>query len=103
MSSNLNTTDLLNAVQSSVSNVLEFERPIDSVDGIAFDENGSRDMTVVEADGREDVFIAEIDLDRLRHYRAHEAWGNAYRKPSRYALLTAPEVQAPFIRSDARR
>ena len=72
-------------------------------DGIAFDENGSRDMTVVEADGREDVFIAEIDLDRLRHYRAHEAWGNAYRKPSRYALLTAPEVQAPFIRSDARR
>ena len=72
-------------------------------DGIAFDENGSRDMTVVEADGREGVFIAEIDLDRLRAYRAAEAWGNAYRKPSRYALLISTEVQAPFIRSDARR
>ena len=72
-------------------------------DGVAFDETGSRDMTVIEADGREGVFSAEIDLDRLRAYRAHEVWGNAYRKPSRYALLTATEVQAPFIRSDARR
>jgi N-carbamoylputrescine amidase len=72
-------------------------------DGVAFDDNGSRDMTVIEADGREEVFVAAIDLDRLRHYRSHEAWGNAYRKPSRYALLTSTEVHAPFIRSDARR
>ena len=72
-------------------------------DGVAFDNHGSRDMTVIEADGREDVFIAPIDLVRLRRYRAHEAWGNAYRKPSRYALLTSTEVHAPFIRSDARR
>jgi N-carbamoylputrescine amidase len=72
-------------------------------DGVAFDDHGSRDMTVIEADGREDVFIAPIDRDRLRAYRAAEAWGNAYRKPSRYALLTSTEVHAPFIRSDARR
>jgi N-carbamoylputrescine amidase len=72
-------------------------------DGVAFDNHGSRDMTVIEADGREDVFIASIDLDRFRHYRAHEAWGNAYRKPSRYTLLTSTDVNAPFIRSDARR
>jgi N-carbamoylputrescine amidase len=72
-------------------------------DGVAFDDNGSRDMTVIEADGREEVFVAAIDLDRLRRYRSHETWGNAYRKPSRYALLTSTEVHAPFIRSDARR
>ena len=72
-------------------------------DGVAFDDHGSRDMTVIEADGREDVFIAPIDLDRLRAYRAAEGWGNAYRKPSRYALLTSTEIRAPFIRSDARR
>jgi N-carbamoylputrescine amidase len=71
-------------------------------DGIAFDDHGSRDMTVIEADGREEVFIATLDLDRLRHYRAYEVWGNAYRKPSRYALLTSTEIHAPFIRSDAR-
>ena len=73
------------------------------LDGVAFDDNGSRDMTVIEADGREEVFVAAIDLDRLRHYRSQETWGNAYRRPSRYALLTSTEVHAPFIRSDARR
>ncbi len=72
-------------------------------DGIAFDDTGSRDMTVIEADGREEVFVAAIDLERLRHYRSHESWGNAYRKPSRYTLLTSTEIHAPFIRSDARR
>jgi N-carbamoylputrescine amidase len=72
-------------------------------DGVAFDNHGSRDMTVIEADGREDVFIAPIDLERLRHYRAAETWGNAYRKPSRYAPLTSTEVGTPFIRLDARR
>ena len=72
-------------------------------DGVAFDDHGSRDMTVIEADGREGVFIAPIDLDRLRAYRAAEGWGNAYRRPSRYSLLTSTEVHAPFFRSDARR
>jgi N-carbamoylputrescine amidase len=72
-------------------------------DGVAFDDYGSRDMTAIEADGREDVCIAPIDLDRLRHYRSHETWGNAYRRPGRYALLTSTEVHAPFIRLDARR
>jgi len=72
-------------------------------DGVAFDDHGSRDMAVIEADEREDVFIAPINLDRLRAYRAVEGWGNAYRRPSRYAPLTSTEVRAPFFRSDARR
>ncbi len=72
-------------------------------DGIAFDEAGSRDTTLVQADGHEGIFMAEFDLDRLRAYRANEAWGNAYRKPSRYGLLVSPAVEAPFIRKDSRR
>jgi predicted amidohydrolase len=72
-------------------------------DGMAFAENGSRDMRLVEADGHEGVFMAELDLARLRAYRLNEVWGNAYRKPGRYGLLTSPAVAAPFIRPDARR
>ena len=72
-------------------------------DGLAFDENGSRDMTVVEAGGQEGVYVAALDLDRLRTYRAAEVWGNAYRKPGCYHLLTSTTVAAPFVRANARR
>ncbi|HTX93197.1 MAG TPA: carbon-nitrogen hydrolase family protein [Anaerolineales bacterium] len=72
-------------------------------DGIAFDEAGSRDTCLVQADGHEGVYLAAFDLDRLRAYRQDEVWGNAYRKPSRYAILADPAVAAPFVRKDARR
>ncbi|MGD0877233.1 MAG: carbon-nitrogen hydrolase family protein [Anaerolineales bacterium] len=72
-------------------------------DGIAFKEAGSRDTCLVQADGHEGIYLAEFDLDWLRAYRANEVWGNAYRKPNRYGLLTSPSVDRPFIRSDARR
>jgi hypothetical protein len=42
-------------------------------------------------------------LDKLRAYRERESWGNAFRKPRSYGLLTSLEVQAPFIRKSARR
>lgn len=72
-------------------------------DGIAFDENGSRDMCLVDADAREDIFIAEFDIDALRAYRAHEVWGNAYRKPRAYRALCEDAVNQPFVRADAPR
>jgi N-carbamoylputrescine amidase len=73
-------------------------------DGIAFNRDESaRDMMVIEADESEGVFMAEFDLEQLRAYREREIWGNAYRKPHIYALLTATEVAPPFIRSDSRR
>ena len=72
-------------------------------DGIAFKETGSRDTCLVQADGHEGIFLADLDLDLLRAYRANEVWGNAYRKPSRYGLLTSPSVEAPFLRPEARR
>jgi len=73
-------------------------------DGIAFEEDErSRDMCLVEAGGDEGVYLARFDLDRLREYRHREAWGNAYRKPRCYGLLTSEVVQPPFLRADARR
>ena len=72
-------------------------------DGVAFDSTGSRDTCLVEADGHEGIFMAEFDLDRLRNYRLCEVWGNACRKPGRYAILTSPAVEPPFIRPDVRR
>jgi predicted amidohydrolase len=72
-------------------------------DGIAFDNNGSRDMLVVEAGPNEGIYLAAFDLDQLRDYRRRESWGNAFRKPRAYAALVAPDVAEPFIRELARR
>lgn len=57
-------------------------------DGVAWlrDEPGVRDMCILEADGSENIFTADIDLDMLRVYRAHEVMGDAYRKA--YSDLT---------------
>jgi hypothetical protein len=49
------------------------------------------------------VCIAPFDIYRLRAYREHETWGNAYRKPRAYGELTSSDVAAPFVRRDARR
>jgi predicted amidohydrolase len=44
-------------------------------DGIAFKETGSRDTCLVQADGHEGIYLADLDLDWLRAYRANEVWG----------------------------
>jgi predicted amidohydrolase len=67
-------------------------------DGMAFDEKGSRDMLIVEAGEDEGIYLADFDLDRLRDYRQRETWGNAFRRPHRYSLLTSTDVQPPFVR-----
>ena len=72
-------------------------------DGIAFDDNGSRDMLVVEAGQTEGVFLAKLDLNALREYRQKETWGNAFRKPDRYHILISGDTHEPFIRTEARR
>lgn len=73
-------------------------------DAVAFDENEKAvDTLIVEAGESEGVYLAEFDMDRIRKYREHEVWGNAFRKPRCYDLLTSPEVEEPFIRTSARR
>lgn len=46
------------------------------------------------------VFLQGVDLAALREYRSWTYWGNAYRRPHRYGLLTSPEVEAPFVRKN---
>ncbi|HEX6777167.1 MAG TPA: carbon-nitrogen hydrolase family protein, partial [Ktedonobacterales bacterium] len=71
-------------------------------DHIAFDRHGkSRNTLVVEAGEEEGIYLAPFDLEKLRDYRLRESWGNAFRRPHRYGLLTSPEVQPPFIRVNA--
>ncbi len=73
-------------------------------DGIAFSENElSMEMKVIEGGVEEGIYVAEFDLNRMRAYRQKEVWGNAYRRPHLYGLLTAEDVQVPFIRPDAPR
>lgn len=60
-------------------------------DGIAWlrDEPGVRDMCILEADGNEGIFTADIDLAMFRDYRDNEVMGDNYRKPWAYSDLTA--------------
>lgn len=73
-------------------------------DGVAYlpGTEGSRDTCILEADGREGVYIAELDLKRLREYRKCEVHGNAYRHPEKYGILTEEKIQEPFVREDRR-
>ncbi|HLJ60020.1 MAG TPA: carbon-nitrogen hydrolase family protein [bacterium] len=65
-------------------------------DGIAFtDEGRSRDMCVAAAGEEEGIYLARFDLDVLRTYRAREVWGNAFRRPHRYAPLASMDVRVP--------
>jgi predicted amidohydrolase len=65
-------------------------------------EGRSRNTLIAEAGESEGIYLAPFDLERIRDYRKREAWGNAFRKPHRYGLLTSREVAEPFVRVDAR-
>ena len=62
-----------------------------------------RETLIVEAGENEDVYMATFDMNSIRAYRERECWGNAYRRPRLYRMLTATEVEPPFIRRDATR
>lgn len=73
-------------------------------DGVVYlpELSGSRDTCVLEAGGEEGVYLAELDMDMIRRYRAQEVHGNAFRRPGKYHLLIEERVEAPFIRSHYR-
>ena len=51
------------------------------------EEPGVRDMCILEAPEQEGIYLAEIDMDMLREYRAHEVMCDKYRHPNVYGLL----------------
>lgn len=69
-------------------------------DGVAYlpELPDSRDTCLLQADGKEGIYMAELDLEQLRRYRESEVHGNAYRRPDKYVLLTDEKVERPFIR-----
>lgn len=73
-------------------------------DGVAYlpDLEGSRDTCLLQADGKEGVYLARLDVAMLRQYRATEVHGNAYRHPQKYTALTETDIRIPFIRKDYR-
>lgn len=73
-------------------------------DGVAYlpGLEGSRDTCILQADGQEGIYIAELDLAQLRSYRKNEVHGNAYRHPKKYGLLMEQSIREPFIRKDYR-
>lgn len=73
-------------------------------DGIAYrpEDDGSRDTLILEADGSEGIFIADVPINEIREYRSREVHGNAYRRPRKYKMLVEEKIEAPFIRKDYR-
>jgi predicted amidohydrolase len=73
-------------------------------DGMPFTADGKpREQRLLEADGESGIHVVEFELDALRHWRETETWGDAYRKPGRYAPLVRQEAAPPFARADSRR
>lgn len=76
-------------------------------DGIAYGEIRpgtveARDTLILEAGEEEGIYLAPFPLSKIRQYRKSEVHGNAYRHPSKYGLLTARQIEEPFVRGDYR-
>lgn len=87
-----------------------YAAPQNNGHSVAFDpvvypipDGESQNTTIVEAGEEEGVYVAAFDLDSIRSYRERETWGNAYRRPRLYDLLTSERVEPPFVRSTATR
>lgn len=73
-------------------------------DGVAYlpGLEGSRDTCILQADEKEGIYLAELDLKQLREYRRSEVHGNAYRRPQKYGLLVDEHIDEPFVRANHR-
>lgn len=63
----------------------------------------ARDTLIIEAGEAEDVYLASFEMESIRAYRSRETWGDAYRRPRLYGMLTETKVHQPFRRKDATR
>ncbi len=57
-------------------------------DGVPWQREGVRDMCVFEAPETPGVYVAELDLDRLRTHRSNDVMGGKYRHPGKYGILS---------------
>lgn len=75
-----------------------YAAPKENGHSVAFDADG---QLLVHAGERKGLFFAHFDLDALREYRSKTIWGNAFRRPHRYAELSSMEIAPPFVRDTA--
>jgi predicted amidohydrolase len=83
-----------NAVGAAMAN---YPEPDQNGHSVAYDAYG---QCLKEAGGEEGIYLAEFDLEALRKRRARTIWGNAYRRPHRYDLLTSPRKDSIWNRID---
>ncbi len=62
-------------------------------DGVPWQAKGARDMCVFEAPGTPGVYVAELDIDRLRAHRSNDIMGDKYRRPDKYGILSDEKVR----------
>ena len=64
-------------------------------DGVPWlrNEPGSRDMCVFEAPGSAGVYVADLNLDKLRAHRSQDIMGDKYRHPHKYGILADENVR----------
>lgn len=60
-----------------------------------------RGDVIIEAGADEGIYLASINLRKLRKWRQTTIWGNAFRRPHRYGELISDHVEEPFIRKNA--
>jgi predicted amidohydrolase len=63
-----------------------------------YDANGDEVRIAEEEEG---VYIGSVNIHDLRTYRKETVWGNAYRRPHKYDIITNPEVDDVFKRKNS--
>jgi predicted amidohydrolase len=74
-----------------------YPSPLHNGHSVAYDAAGH---CLVEGGETEGLFMATFDINQLRELRSKSIWGNAYRRPHRYQLLTAPGQEEIWRRRD---
>jgi len=74
-----------------------YPAPYQNGRSVAFDAFGT---CLVEAGEDEGIFLARFDLEAMRRQRGKTIWGNAYRRPHRYGLLSSPDKADVWNRID---
>ena len=83
-----------NAMDVAMTN---YAAPAQNGRSVAYSAKGEE---LVLAGPEPGIFLAHFDLDALRKQRARCIWGNAYRRPHRYGILTSPERGDVWQRTD---
>ncbi len=86
---------LENSVMVAMAN---YPAPFMNGHSCAFDVAGNR---IAEADGAEQMLLADFHLKAMREYRERSIWGDAFRRPRRYRPLAEIHELPVFRRTNA--